>query len=100
MNALRRPIAPPLAALVLVLVALVPMAHRWVHHGSGPHANAVTVQSADVPCDLCAAPFAEPPAPAPTAAVVLAPDMLQAETRVFTDVVGVLEAVGRAPPTV
>lgn len=100
MNALRRHIAPPLAALVLALVALVPVVHRWVHHGPGALARAATVQGADVPCDLCAAPFAEVPAPAPTAAVVLAVDVLRADTRTCTDVQRVLEAVGRAPPTV
>lgn len=99
MDALRRHTAPLVAALMLVAMAAVPLAHQWLHHGfAPPHGSTVLVASADTHCDLCAASMAEPPAPAPSVDVVFAPDA-PAPVPVFdTGVARLLEAIGRAPP--
>lgn len=87
-----------IAALMLAAVAAVPLAHRLLHHETVVTASGVTVTASDTPCDLCAAAFAEPPAPAPSVDVAFVADA-PAPTVVFdTGVARLLEAIGRAPP--
>lgn len=98
MTTLRRSIAPFVAALLLVAVAAVPLAHRWLHHGMGGAASEATVTTSDTHCDLCAASFAEPPAPAPPVDVAFIADAPAPVPVVDTGVARLLEAIGRAPP--
>lgn len=100
MDALRRHIAPFVAAFVLAALALVPLAHRWLHHDLAAPTTALTVQAADVHCDLCAMTGAPPPPTAPLVVAVFVPDDPAPVPVHNTGVARLLEAIGRAPPVV